>query len=360
MATITPRAAEPARPRRESAAPRRSRSVAPVHLGLAAILVLSGLLEFVRLSQNGYANIYYSAAVKSMLRSWHNFFFVAADPNGLDHGRQAAARAVAAGAEREALRLRAAEPADPRGDLRGARGGAALPDRRAAVRRARRAASSALALAVFPSFVAVSRDNGVDPLLILLMLAACGAASGRDRLGSPAARSSGAAVLVGLAFNTKALAALLVRAGDRARLPRLRAGLAARGAWRSWRRPASCSSIVARRGSRVVELTPASQRPFVGSTSSNSELQLDLRLQRLRPRRRPAGRPRDSTQIYLDRGRSAAAGAPGRDTRPADARSSSATSRRHPPAAAGGAGHRAPAPAGRQRARAGPVRRATR
>ena len=36
-----------------------------------------------RLGQNGYANIYYSAAVKSMLRSWHNFFFVAADPNGL-------------------------------------------------------------------------------------------------------------------------------------------------------------------------------------------------------------------------------------------------------------------------------------
>jgi 4-amino-4-deoxy-L-arabinose transferase-like glycosyltransferase len=44
---------------------------------------LSGLLEFVKLSQNGFANTYYSAAVKSMLRSWHNFFFVSADPNGL-------------------------------------------------------------------------------------------------------------------------------------------------------------------------------------------------------------------------------------------------------------------------------------
>ena len=36
-----------------------------------------------KLSQNGWANIYYSAAVKSMLRSWHAFFFITADPNGL-------------------------------------------------------------------------------------------------------------------------------------------------------------------------------------------------------------------------------------------------------------------------------------
>src|SRR5579862_5312686 len=53
------------------------------HAGLCAVLVLSGLLEFVRLSQNGYANTYYSAAVKSMLRSLHNFFFIASGPQGL-------------------------------------------------------------------------------------------------------------------------------------------------------------------------------------------------------------------------------------------------------------------------------------
>src|SRR5579862_2835829 len=52
-------------------------------VALLGVLVLSGLLEFVRLSQNGYANIYYSAAVRSMLRSWHNFFFVASGPHGL-------------------------------------------------------------------------------------------------------------------------------------------------------------------------------------------------------------------------------------------------------------------------------------
>ena len=44
--------------------------------------------------------------------------------------------------------------------------------------------ASALTLAVFPSFVAVSRDSGVDPLMILLMLLACGAAVRAP--GSPA------------------------------------------------------------------------------------------------------------------------------------------------------------------------------
>src|ERR1019366_7149182 len=60
----------------------------------------------------------------------------------------------------------------------------------------------ALALAVFPSFVAVSRDNGVDPLLILLMLAACGV--GLAAVDSGRLRTLvWCGVLVGLAFNTK-------------------------------------------------------------------------------------------------------------------------------------------------------------
>ena len=48
-----------------------------------SVLALSAVLNTHRLSQNGFANIYYSAGVKSMLRSWHNFFFVSFDPGGL-------------------------------------------------------------------------------------------------------------------------------------------------------------------------------------------------------------------------------------------------------------------------------------
>ncbi len=71
-----------------------------------------------RLAQNGYANIFYSAAVKSMLHSLHNFLFVSFDPGGLSQRRQAAAGAVAAGGEREAVRLRPAQPAAAGGDHR--------------------------------------------------------------------------------------------------------------------------------------------------------------------------------------------------------------------------------------------------
>ena len=53
--------------------------------------------------------------------------------------------------------------------------GCAVPDARAPARHSPRRSRRRSTLAVFPSFVAVSRDNGVDPLLILLMVLACGA-----------------------------------------------------------------------------------------------------------------------------------------------------------------------------------------
>src|SRR2546423_979166 len=53
------------------------------HLALVPVLALSAALNLQHLSQNGYANIFYAGGVKSMLRSWHNFFFVSFDPGGL-------------------------------------------------------------------------------------------------------------------------------------------------------------------------------------------------------------------------------------------------------------------------------------
>jgi 4-amino-4-deoxy-L-arabinose transferase-like glycosyltransferase len=49
---------------------------------LIAILLLAGGLNFYSLAQNGYGNSYYAAAVRSMLASWRNFFFVSFDPAG--------------------------------------------------------------------------------------------------------------------------------------------------------------------------------------------------------------------------------------------------------------------------------------
>ena len=51
-------------------------------LGLTAVLVLTATLRLWRLSQNGYGNDYYSAAVRSMTASWHNFLYAAFDPAG--------------------------------------------------------------------------------------------------------------------------------------------------------------------------------------------------------------------------------------------------------------------------------------
>ncbi len=51
-------------------------------LGIVLILLLSFLLHFLWLGQEGLANLYYAAGVKSMLMNWHNFFFVSFDPSG--------------------------------------------------------------------------------------------------------------------------------------------------------------------------------------------------------------------------------------------------------------------------------------
>ncbi len=50
--------------------------------GLGIILLISIFMNFYQLGQNGYANTYYAAAVRSMLDSWHTFFFVSLDPVG--------------------------------------------------------------------------------------------------------------------------------------------------------------------------------------------------------------------------------------------------------------------------------------
>src|SRR5215210_3433334 len=48
-------------------------------LALAAVLILSAFLNLLWLPSEGYANPYYSAGVKNMLTSWHNFFFASFD-----------------------------------------------------------------------------------------------------------------------------------------------------------------------------------------------------------------------------------------------------------------------------------------
>src|SRR4051812_21244493 len=50
---------------------------------LVALLVLAALLDLWALSRNGWANEYYSAAVRSMSSSWHAFLYGAFDQAGV-------------------------------------------------------------------------------------------------------------------------------------------------------------------------------------------------------------------------------------------------------------------------------------
>lgn len=49
---------------------------------LVLVLVLGAFLRFYQPGASGIENVHYAAAVKSMLQSWHNFFFLAFEPGG--------------------------------------------------------------------------------------------------------------------------------------------------------------------------------------------------------------------------------------------------------------------------------------
>ena len=67
----------------------RDRAIAlPWHrVVLGLILALAAGLNFWQLDRVDYGNTYYAAAVRSMMQSWHNFFFAAFDPGGIRHHR---------------------------------------------------------------------------------------------------------------------------------------------------------------------------------------------------------------------------------------------------------------------------------
>ena len=249
------------------------RAVMPIarHAGLLFLIVLSTVLNTRHLAQNGYSNDFYSSGVRSMLDSWHNFLFASFDPGGfitIDKPPLAlwvqVASAKAFGFSPLSLLL----PEALMGVLTVVILYVLLARRLGVVA----AFAGGLALAVFPSFVAVSRDNGVDPLLILLMTAACATAVRACETGRWRSLIL-TGVLVGLGFNTKTLAAYLV-------VPSIAVGFLV----------SAPGSLPVRAGKLLVgglvmlvvsfswiafvELTPASRRPWVGSSTNNTELGL--------------------------------------------------------------------------------------
>lgn len=250
----------------ESPQPRRAHTLA-----LIAILLLASFLNLFRLGQEGYGNLYYAAAVRSMLTSWHNFFFVSFDPSGF----------VSVDKPPLGLWVQAASAA-----FLGFGGlSLLLPQTLAGIlsvwliyRLARHSFGpaagllAALVLTLTPISVATNRNNTMDSLLVLVLLLAAGAALRAAETGRLRWLLL-CALLVGLGFNVKMLQAFMA-------LPAFYLLYLLAPPLRWWKRllhlalatllllAVSLAWVVA------VDLTPPDRRPYVGSSQNNSVLEL--------------------------------------------------------------------------------------
>jgi len=240
---------------------------------LAGIVLLAAVLRFANLAALGYVNHYYTAAVASMLKSWHNFFFVAAEPGG----------SVSVDKPPVGLWLQTISAY-----FFGVNSFAVvLPQIIAGlisvivvyhlVRRSFGTVAglvAALALAITPVVVATDRNNTIDSTLILTLLVAAWAFIKATETSKLRYLLLGV-TLVGVGFNIKMLEAYLP-------LPAFYAlyFLGARESlWRKVPKLALASTVLAvvsLSWAVAVDLTPASQRPYVGSSGDNSELSLAI------------------------------------------------------------------------------------
>jgi 4-amino-4-deoxy-L-arabinose transferase-like glycosyltransferase len=234
---------------------------------LAALLVLAAVLNLWALDQNGWANDYYSAAVRSMASSWHNFIYEAFDPSGVMTVDKPPLSLWVQALSVKAFGFNSLAILVPQA-LMGMGSVALLYD--LTRRRFGRIAGgvAGLVLAITPMTVAISRHNNPDALLVLCSVAALwfvvrAFEDGRTKW------LVWAGVMVGLGFETKMLAALLVVPGiaaawlwvaPRGRMKALRQLLAGGAAM----------VVVGGAWPLLMTLTPASDRPWISGTSDNS------------------------------------------------------------------------------------------
>jgi 4-amino-4-deoxy-L-arabinose transferase-like glycosyltransferase len=240
---------------------------------LGLILALAAWLNVWEISRNGFGNTYYSVAVQSMLRNWYNFFFASYDAGGFIT------------VDKPALGLWVQTAS---AWLFGFSGfSVVLPEVLAGIgtvaivyHLARKyfgvaaGLMAALAMAVTPIAVAVSRSNNLDALLTFTLTLAAWAmlrAAETGRLWQLAL----AVGLVGLGFNIKMLEAFIV-------LPAF-CVLYFFMANVSWPKrvlhlalATVVLAVVSFSWAAIVDLTPTAMRPWVGGSQKNSEFDLIL------------------------------------------------------------------------------------
>jgi 4-amino-4-deoxy-L-arabinose transferase-like glycosyltransferase len=220
------------------------------------VAVVAGVLTLWGLTRNGYANTYYAEAAQAASRSWSAWFTNALDVSGSDSLDKGPLPNMIMGLS---------------GRILGFSSIGAVLALHNTVRRTlgpHAAILAAAMLALTPIFVAMSRFNNPDAVLVLSEVAAAWALvraleSGRTR------HMLLCGLFIGLAFNTKMLAGYLI-------VPGLALTFAIAGQGRLRRRLAQ---LLAGAGAMLavsfawygmMTLLPAADRPWVGDTTDNS------------------------------------------------------------------------------------------
>ncbi|MBS1698292.1 MAG: glycosyltransferase family 39 protein, partial [Actinobacteria bacterium] len=263
-----PSGAHPAMPQDASAAIPRARWEAPAYAGA---LVLTGILYVWNLAASGWANAFYSAAVQAGTQNWVAFFYGSSDAgNSITVDKPPASLWVMELSAR-VFGLSSWSILVPQALMGVATAAIVL----FTVRRRFGAAAALIstgAFALTPVAALMFRYNNPDALLLLLLTAAV-ALTLRAIDGGRLRWLLLAGVAVGFGFLTKQLQAFLV-------LPVL-AGIyavfaAAPIRRRLWHLLAALGAVIVSAGwwIAVVELVPASARPFIGGSQTNSFLEL--------------------------------------------------------------------------------------
>jgi len=241
------------------------------NFGIGVILILSVVLNFANLGIEGYANTYYSAGVKSMMMNLKNFFFVSSDPSGF----------VTIDKPPIGFWLQTISA-----KIFGFSGWSViLPQALAGVISVwiiyylvKRSFGSlaglvaALCLAVTPIFVAASRNNTIDNLLVLSLLLALWAISIAAEKGKLKYLIL-SLVLVGIGFNIKMVEAYMI-----APAIFITYFLSSAMPYKMKIKHILIGSVVlfvvSISWAVIVDLVPANERPFIGSSTDNSVLEL--------------------------------------------------------------------------------------
>src|SRR5437763_1763030 len=146
------------------------------HAALGAVLLVAAALNLWGLDREGYANTYYAAAIKSMLTSWHNFFYLSFDSGGFVSVDKAPLGLWVQAASAKVFGFSGLSLLVPEA-LAGVLSVAVLYYLVARVFGAGAGLVAALALALTPVSVVTSRNNTIDSLLVLTLLLGAWAAS---------------------------------------------------------------------------------------------------------------------------------------------------------------------------------------